>query len=387
MAPILMISRGPDQPYIQWQLQDEAGFAGGPAIASNEVVYIGIKDGRLIALNPDGSPFWELALPEIPVGSPALSADGDIYIGDQEGGLSAVSPEGELLWHFQQDDVGEPIHGPIVDLDGNIYYLLDDPRVDHLLSLTPAGELRWSILTGTKAADVGPRLSPDGDVIYLKNQIINSLDGSQIEVETPADQDPVLASRGQYLVGADGEKYLNIGHTVIHWQSGNSGFEVIQSAAWDYVSAGFGQNANFPQDVGVTPDRTIWLFYSWRYGGTKLVWVDVTGRLLGISWTNLRQRSKPVAIDNTNTAVICGVENNPESEQGSITKCLAFEKGSDEFKWELILKDQEDDVIGTAMALGKLYVVTETGSMFAITQLDGENSSADAVNSTEVSAP
>ena len=168
-------SRGPDQPTVDWKLEIDAEFAGGPAMTADQTIYIGVKDGRLLALLADGKILWEASLPEIPVGPPALSADGIVYIGDQEGGLSAVNPQGELLWHFQQDDVGEPIHGPIVDLDGNIYYLLDDPKVDHLLSLTPSGDLRWSIKTGTRAADVGPRLSPDGDVIFLKNLMINAL--------------------------------------------------------------------------------------------------------------------------------------------------------------------------------------------------------------------
>jgi hypothetical protein len=189
-------------------------------------------------------------------------------------------------------------------------------------------------------------------------------------------------------VGADGEQYLHIGHTIIHWQLSDSGFEVIQSADWDYVSAGFGQNANFPQDAGVTPDRVIWLFYSWRYGGTKIVWLDVSGRLLGISWTNLRQRSKPVAIDNTNTAVICGVENSLETDHPPITKCLAFAEGSDEPKWELILSEQEgDDVIGTAMANGKLYVVNEAGSIFVIDKLNGDNSTQETAVPAEGTAP
>jgi len=381
-------TRGPDQPSIEWQLQMDAGFAGGPVVTADRIIYIGVNDGRLLALQADSQIIWEASLPEIPVGPPALSADGVVYIGDQEGGLTAVSPEGKLLWHFQQDDVGEPVHGPIVDLDGNIYYLLDDPKVDHLISLTPSGDLRWSIKTGTRAADVGPRLSPDGDVIFLKNLMINAQDGDQIEVETPADQDPVLSRRAQYLVGADGNKYLAIGHTIVQWQPGDNGFEVVQSAEWDYTSSGFNLNANFPQDAGVTPNQVVWLFYSWRYGGTKMVWVDISGRLLGISYTPLRQRSKPVAIDNTNAAFLCGVEDTPAEHIPSITKCLAFDQGSEEPKWELILNDRAGNhVIGTAMSAGKLYVVTENGFMYAIEQVGGENTSQDANLPVDLSSP
>ena len=153
-------AHGPENPKIQWKFQSNDGFAGGPAIAADGTIYIGDQSGLLLALQQDGQILWESSLPEIPIGPPALGPEGVIYIGDQGGGLSAVSPAGELLWHFEQSDVGEPIHGPIVDLNGNIYYLLNDPRVDHLISLTLDGELRWTIRTGTKAADVGPRLQP-----------------------------------------------------------------------------------------------------------------------------------------------------------------------------------------------------------------------------------
>ena len=218
--------------------------------------------------------------------------------------------------------------------------------------------------------------------------MIAAEDGSQIEVETPADQDPVLANRSQYLVGADGNNYLAVGHTVIQWQPGNSGFEVIQTADWDYQSAGFGQNSNFPQDAGVTPDQIVWLFYSWLYGGTKMVWVDVSGRLIGISWTDLRQLSMPVALDNTNTAFICGVENTPSEDLPSIIKCLALVAGQDEPDWELTLDDQSgNDVIGTAMGYGNLYIVTDGGWMFAIEPGMGETQSQENSAPTGKSEP
>jgi len=109
-----------------------------------------------------------------------------------------------------------------------------------------------------------------------------------------------------------------------------------------------------------------------------MVWLDTSGRLLGISFTPLRQRSKPVAIDNTNAAFICGVEDTPEEDIPSITKCLAFDQGAEEPTWELILNNQAGNhMIGTAMSSGKLYVVTENGFMYVIEQVDRENQNQD----------
>jgi hypothetical protein len=54
----------------------------GPVIAPDGTVYIGARQGKLIALRPDGSPFWSrdiTRLQEI-LASPAVGADGSIYV-------------------------------------------------------------------------------------------------------------------------------------------------------------------------------------------------------------------------------------------------------------------------------------------------------------------
>jgi len=367
-------SPGPINPFVRWQLQIPDGFSGGPIVAADHTIYIGVNNGHLLALNPDGTTSWELDLPEIPVGPAGLGEEGVVYIGDQAGGLMAIDPQGNLLWHYQQEKVGLPIHGPIVDWFGNIFYLLDDPRGDTLISLTSSGELRWSVPTGTRSAGTGPLLDPSGDVILLKNVVIDIDNGSLSEIETPADKDPILANRAQYLVGADGEDYLHVGHIVINWQLSPSGFEVIQSAEWNYQTAGFSQFSSFPQYAGVTLDRSVWLFYSNRYGGTKLVWVDVTGKMLGISWTGLRRNSKLIAIDKTNTAFMCGVEETNGESGSSITKCIAYDQAQEDPKWEIILNEKDgNDVIGAALAPDTLYVVTDGGYFYAINQTNGNH--------------
>lgn len=54
----------------------------GPVIAPDGTVYLGTKDGKLIALKSDGKPFWsrDITKGESIVASPAVGADGSIYV-------------------------------------------------------------------------------------------------------------------------------------------------------------------------------------------------------------------------------------------------------------------------------------------------------------------
>jgi hypothetical protein len=53
----------------------------GPVIAPDGTVYLGTRQGKLIALHPDGKPFWsrDIAGQSI-VASPAVASDGSIYV-------------------------------------------------------------------------------------------------------------------------------------------------------------------------------------------------------------------------------------------------------------------------------------------------------------------
>ena len=54
----------------------------GPVVARDGTVYLGTVSGKLIALNPDGSPLWNRDLPGRPaiVASPCVGAPGTIYV-------------------------------------------------------------------------------------------------------------------------------------------------------------------------------------------------------------------------------------------------------------------------------------------------------------------
>ena len=54
----------------------------GPVIAPDGTVYLGTREGKLIALHADGKPFWsrDIDAGEAIIASPAIGADGSIYV-------------------------------------------------------------------------------------------------------------------------------------------------------------------------------------------------------------------------------------------------------------------------------------------------------------------
>jgi peptide/nickel transport system permease protein len=375
---------GPADPAVLWHFQDEAGLAGGVAIDKKGTIYVGSMQNKLIALNSDGSLAWEAELSAAPVGAPALGADGSIYVTDNHAGLTAFNPQGQQLWHYQPEQAGKPTRGPLSAEDGNIYFLMEDAQQgDTLVALTADGSLRWSTATGTKAADTTLRLSLDGETVYVKNLTVSAQTGEIIEKSLPTAADPVLAGREQYFTGGDLQNYLLAGHTVMRWAARGGDFNLLQTTEWNYLTLGFGRNATFPVDAGASRDQKIWLFYTGRYGGTTVIWLEPAGEVIGVSTPPFGRNSVLASLDSQNIAYICGREADTGNQPAP--KCMAYRLGSAQPEWELGLEGSLDEVQAAALASGKLYVVTKDGFLFVVG--DGAQAGEESTPGTQASAP
>jgi peptide/nickel transport system permease protein len=365
-----MNSIGPQNPQLLWIIQHPAGFSGSPTIAADGTIYIAESDGKLLALNPDGSSLWEVELPKPPSGPLALSPSGIVYITDSTGGLTAVNSAGNILWTYSIEAFGKPSHGAIVAPSGTIYYLLEDPRGDTLTALNPDGQQLWSVQPGTRAADTGLRLTPDSQQIFDKDVIINALDGSKVDITLPTQGSPILSNQAQLFVGADGNTYLLAGHIVMQWIQTNQGFSLVQSADWNYRSAGMNQNSGLPSDAGVTPRGNVWLFYSGFYGNTSVYWLGPKGAILGSASGSLNQGVRLVAVDGNGTAYSCGI-GFAGSQGQNATLCDAYRAGTTDPIWTYLFPEGTDGITGAAMAPGRMYIITQDGSLTALG--DGNN--------------
>jgi ABC-type dipeptide/oligopeptide/nickel transport system permease subunit len=355
----------PADPSVLWHYQDEIGLAGGVAVSQDGMIYVGSEQNLLIALNPDGTLAWESHLDQLPVGAPALGADGTIYVTDEGAGLTAFNPQGVQLWHYQPEQAGKPTRGPLSAEDGSIYYLLEDAqRGDTLIALAADSSMRWSTPTGTKAADTTLRLSLDGAVVYAKNLIVSTETGEILEKNLPTAADPVLSGREQYFTGADLQNYLLAGHTVMRWGNKGGDFALLQTTEWNYLTLGYGRNATFPIDAGASRDQKIWLFYTGRYGGTTVIWLEPAGEVIGISTPPFSRNSVMASLDSQNIAYICGREYDTGNQPPP--KCMAYRLGSAQAEWEIGLEGSLGEVLAAALAGGKLYVVTQDGFLFVV---------------------
>ena len=359
---------GPLAPQVLWTVRSNQPFPGGPAVAADGTLYQPYASNKLLALNPDGDTLWETNLPDTPVGSPALAPDGTVYVTSVAGGLYAIAPTGDLLWSFPAEAAATTYrqvrHGPVVNSEGVVYFLLEDTRGDSLFAISPEGELLWEVKTGTQAAGAQPRLSPDEEYVFVHNVALNAEDGSPLDLTLPSSEDAVLRGREQFVMGGNGLLYLNVGHYLMQWEPGPTGFEIIQTGEWNYRGAGFNQYTTFPIDAGTDRIGNIWLFYSAFYGGTQIIWLDPTGVSLGSNHTPLFNNSLMVAVDSSNTAYLCGLTQ--VAEESLQMRCQAFAEGSEEPTWEIDLASQPQDPVGAALAPGRLYLATSTGVLYAI---------------------
>ena len=243
---------GPLTSTIQWTLEREGGFVGGPAIDVEDTLYIaarevtddGVESGSLIALDGEGTVIWETALDRKPVGSPALAADGTIYVADKLG-LNALSPEGTLLWQYTSPEGDPTADGPVISADGSLYF----KSYGAMNALAPDGTLRWRTSITESAKSLPPHLNVDGSAVFWENSAFNTTDGSPYDWSALT---PLVFPPAQVVIGADGKTYLRYAERLISPSTDETAMSELMvfdgsAITWD------------GDDAGVTPGGRTWL--------------------------------------------------------------------------------------------------------------------------------
>jgi peptide/nickel transport system permease protein len=338
---------GEAAPALGWTFEAESDLSGGPAVASDGSLYVASQGGALYALDPEGQLRWSAELPAPAFGSPAIGADGTVYVADAAAGLSAFSPAGELRWHFQSAARREGTSGPVIGADGTIYYTL----VDRVQAVRPDGSGAWVSEPADAFLEVAPRVSPSGDLVFLKDMAVSAADGSRLPFALGGDD--AEFSDPTYFVGADGATYFRHGHVATEWRRAEEGAAPSREVSWDAArSATF-----FPADAGATRGRVVWMLYSAAVADTRVVWIGQDGALLGNAFFQER-RSRVIGVGDDATVFLCG------SGRNGRLQCGAYQPISKQPRWQLALP-VGGDVIGGALAEGRMYVATRD-ALFAI---------------------
>ena len=140
-----------------------------PTIAADGTIYIGSYDGKLYAINPDGTLKWSYSTGTRIYGSALIGKDGTIYFGSFNRKFYALYPNGTEKWIYTAG--GRIYDSPAIGMDGTIYFGADNNRV---YALNPNGTLKWTFTSGTLFYS-SPVVGADGTIYIGDNSKLYAL--------------------------------------------------------------------------------------------------------------------------------------------------------------------------------------------------------------------
>jgi len=224
---------------LKWELRVEGGMSSSPAVGEDGAIYVGsgvtTGDGKLYAVSPDGRLKWAFPTEGRGTSSPAVGEDGTIYAGSENGKLYAVKPDGTLKWEIQTEK--EVFSSPAARPNGTVYAGSRDGR---LYAVGPDGELEWTFPTGGKV-ESSPAIGVDG-TIYA-----GSWDGKLYAVspngrlkwafptEGAVSSSPAIGEDGTVYAGSeDGNLYAVSPDGELEWK--------LAAGGWVYSSPAVGDD-------------------------------------------------------------------------------------------------------------------------------------------------
>jgi outer membrane protein assembly factor BamB len=205
-----------EQPTVQgtvaWRFEVLANYISHRAdVAADGTVYFNDSSGFLYALNPNGSLKWVYDGQSVGSAGPTVvGRDGTIYFGlsSPAAAIHAVNPDGTRKWVFPAPDSQGVIGGPGIGPDGNVYAVFDLGGDLGVVSLTPAGILRWNNLGNPRVAEygqLGRELVFGGGNVYFTSTYYGDIygfelaSGTQRFVNNSGRADQAAASRNGAL--------------------------------------------------------------------------------------------------------------------------------------------------------------------------------------------
>jgi len=188
---------------LHWHKPTADHVRSAPVIHPAHLIIIGTTEGSLIALRPDGSVAWEVAVGGAIEGAASVDDEGRIYIGTGRGEILQLDQEGTVHWRFKTGD--EVRATPAIARDGTIIVGSYDGSV---YAISPSGALRWRVATGGRVR-ASARVDADGR-IYVGSQdnflYCIDLDGSVLwryNVGQDVDSTVEIGSDGTLYFGSD----------------------------------------------------------------------------------------------------------------------------------------------------------------------------------------
>lgn len=313
---------------ITWCFPTPQFYRRPPAIGADGTVYAGAvvrnpdgtASGRLYAINPDGSPKWEINLTWLP-SSPIVGPDGGIYVsaGDT---LYAVNPDGSVRWTFTMPGISFLPYPPALGSDDTVYATVDRSEnygSPGLYAINPNGSKKWFV--NTTAMPTSPPVvdTTDGS-IYVARTLVAPCwarealialrpDGS---LKWQFDQWNCGFRVGTPAVGPDGTVYVtqgalwafdpNTGQPKWSFHPGGFGFSetvAIDTEGIIYVGASYGtlyalrSNGEVKWQVTFNPGQNIW--YGASIGADRTIYIQTISFLYAIGEGSVNRSSHGVS--------------------------------------------------------------------------------------------
>jgi len=199
----------PKTPVLDWQYDTKSKIESSPVVYTDGTIFIGAENGKLYALNPNGTLKWTFDAEDSIISTPALEPGGVLYFGDLSGKFYAINTLNSnqrnvaLLWSYPSEEntyIGSIYSSPAVDGNGRIIFGSDD---QNLYCLLPTGELAWPpFSTGDKIRS-SPAIDSDGNYFVAsydgKLYAIDSFDGNKlwdIYLGFPIQATPAIGKNG-----------------------------------------------------------------------------------------------------------------------------------------------------------------------------------------------
>lgn len=126
--------------HLTYQYATGGRIRGRPIVSAFKTLYALSEDRYLYCIDYSGNLMWRHNLKEGVSDSLSIGPDETVYVSLRNGSLIGINPKGNEV--FKTFLVSPVRYGPVSASDGTIYAVLEDGR---LISLSHKGRIRWSI--------------------------------------------------------------------------------------------------------------------------------------------------------------------------------------------------------------------------------------------------
>jgi outer membrane protein assembly factor BamB len=143
---------------LRWQFATGGAIEQPPALGSDGTIYVGSRDRKLYAINPNGTERWSYTTGAEVIASPVVREDGSVLVSSSDNTITALEPTGTRRWVYTGTHPFEL--APSVAFDGSLY-AVDGAGTLHAIS--SGGQPLWSANLGV--AKAVPVVASDGAVV------------------------------------------------------------------------------------------------------------------------------------------------------------------------------------------------------------------------------